>query len=68
MSMTESELPPEAAEADVLEQQLDVLPEPEEQEPPAVAEPSLEADPADVAEQAMPVAGADDDYGDYDAD
>ena len=61
--MTSSELPPEAAEADVLEQIADVRPAPDE--PQIGGEPSWEADPADVAEQAWSVED-DDEYADGD--
>lgn len=59
--MTSSELPPEAAEADVLEQNADVRPALDE--PQVGGEPNWEADPADVAEQAWPVED-DDEYAD----
>lgn len=52
-----SELPPEASEADVLEQHAEVRPDPEE--PRITDEPGWEADPADVAEQSLPVDGED---------
>ncbi len=51
--MTASELPPEAAEADVLEQSAEVRPASDEA--PVGGDPSWEADPADVAEQAWSV-------------
>jgi len=58
--VTESELPTEATEADVLEQHTDAQPE---QEAPPVGddEPDWEANPADVAEQEQAV-GEDDEY------
>jgi hypothetical protein len=51
--MTEADLPPEASEADVLEQHTDLRPDTEES--PIGGEPTWEANPADVAEQAYPV-------------
>jgi hypothetical protein len=48
--MTEADLPPEASEADVLEQHADLRPSAEEAA--LGGEPTWEADPADVAEQA----------------
>ena len=57
--MTPSELPPEASEADVLEQQAEVRPDPDDQ-PRIASEPGWEADPADVAEQSLPVEDEDD--------
>ncbi|MFL6164326.1 MAG: hypothetical protein ACJ74U_19165 [Jatrophihabitantaceae bacterium] len=51
--MTTSNLPPEAAEADVLEQHAELRPEPDDL--PLGGEPNWEADPADVAEQAWSV-------------
>ncbi|HEU5271446.1 MAG TPA: hypothetical protein VFU36_16080 [Jatrophihabitans sp.] len=56
-----SELPPEASEADVLEQHAEVRPDPEE--PRIIGEPGWEADPADVAEQSLSVED-DDEYPD----
>jgi hypothetical protein len=56
--MAVTELPAEAAEADVLEQQAEIRPDADE---PRIGEPVWEADPADVAEQALPV----DDEEDY---
>ena len=58
-----SELPTEASEADVLEQHVEVRPDPDE--PQLTGEPGWEADPADVAEQSLPVED-DDDYPDDD--
>jgi hypothetical protein len=59
--VTASDLPPEASEADVLDQQVGIQPDPDE--PPLGGEPNWEADPADVAEQAWTVED-DDDYPD----
>ncbi len=59
--MTESALPPEASEADVLEQHAEIRPEAEG--PAPAGEPSWEADPADVAEQSVTVED-DDEYPD----
>jgi hypothetical protein len=61
--LTASELPPEASEADVLEQQADIRPSSDE--PRIDDEPGWEADPADVAEQSMLVED-DDEYPDAD--
>ena len=51
--MTAPDLPSEAAEADVLEQQAELRPDPDE--PLPVGEPGWEADPADVAEQSRAI-------------
>jgi hypothetical protein len=56
--VTASELPSEASEADVLEQHAEIRPDTDE--PSIGGEPGWEADPADVAEQSMPVADEDD--------
>ena len=61
--MTASELPPEAPEADVLEQQAEIRPDPDE--PRIETGPGWEANPADVAEQSIPV-DDEDDYPDAD--
>jgi len=58
-----TELPPEAAEADVLEQQAEIRPDTDE--PRIAGEPDWEADPADVAEQSLSV-DDDEDYPDVD--
>lgn len=58
-----TELPPEASEADVLEQHAEVRPNTDE--PRIAGEPVWEADPADVAEQALLI-DDDDDYPDVD--
>jgi hypothetical protein len=59
--MTEADLPAEASEADVLEQHADLRPNAEE--PVLGGEPTWEANPADVAEQAYLIED-DDDYPD----
>jgi hypothetical protein len=59
--VTASDLPSEAAEADVLEQQAELRPDPDEPRP--VGDPNWEADPADVAEQARAIED-DDEYPD----
>ena len=61
--MTAADLPAEASEADVLEQQADLRPDAEE--PRLGGEPTWEADPADVAEQAY-VVEDDEEYPDGD--
>lgn len=61
--MTAAELPPEASEADVLEQHADLRPNAEEAA--LGGEPTWEADPADVAEQAY-VVEDDEEYPDGD--
>jgi len=61
--MAVTELPAETAEADVLEQQAEIRPDTDE--PRIDGGPVWEADPADVAEQALPV-DDDEDYPDAD--
>jgi hypothetical protein len=63
MAMTAADLPPEASEADVLEQLADLRPDAEE--PGIGGEPAWEADPADVAEQAHSIED-DEEYPDAD--
>lgn len=53
----------EAAEADLIDQRVDVVAEDADHGVPA--DPPVEADPVDVAEQALPVPDDDDGYDSY---
>jgi hypothetical protein len=57
-----SELPPESPSEDVVEQRADAYPDARSRTAVRDGEPPLEADPADVAEQADEVPLDEDDY------